>query len=55
MKNLEYTYVNFPPMSPAEDAAFGTWAAELISKVLATGQFVPLRVKLMPKDLESVD
>jgi hypothetical protein len=41
-------------MRPAEDAAFGTWAAELISKVLATGQFVPLRVKLMPKDLESV-
>jgi hypothetical protein len=55
MKTLEYTYVNFPSMRPAEGAAFGTWAAEFISKVLATGQFVPLRVKLTPKDLESVD
>jgi hypothetical protein len=47
-------YPNFPPIRPTEDIAFGTWAADLISKVLATGQFVPLPVKLMPKGLESV-
>jgi hypothetical protein len=42
------------PVRPAEDIAFGTWAAELISKILATGQFVPLPVKLIPKGLEGV-
>jgi hypothetical protein len=41
-------------MRPTEDVAFGTWAAELISRVLATGQFIPLPVKLMPNGLENV-
>ena len=41
-------------MRPAEDMAFGTWAADVITKVIATGKFVPLLVKLMTNGLEGV-
>jgi hypothetical protein len=51
---LDYMYPNFPPVRPTEDIAFGMWASDLTTKVLATGTFVPLPVKIMPKGLESV-
>jgi hypothetical protein len=41
-------------MRPAEDMAFGTWATDLTSKILAAGKLEPLPVKMMPKGLESV-
>jgi hypothetical protein len=36
------------------DKEFGRWAADLTSKLLATGKLVTLPIKLMPKGLESV-
>lgn len=46
----------FPvPYTPKlEDKQFGEWAAKLISRIIASGDFVPMPIKLWPGGLSGV-